>query len=138
MRKITWTWKKILTLICGFLGIGTLVSCYGMPFDPEFYPLDELIDNVSGTIFGDIDKDSNLDRVPGIKITATTINNDEECISYSDKDGNFKIQFAGEYKNGQVNLLFEDVDGEENGSFKSLNITAKQLDNGDIILENKD
>lgn len=31
MKKLTWTWKKILVLICGALGIGMLVSCYGVP-----------------------------------------------------------------------------------------------------------
>ena len=31
MKKLTWTWKKILALIFGALGIGMLVSCYGVP-----------------------------------------------------------------------------------------------------------
>ncbi len=37
MKKITWTWKKILVLIGTLLGIGTLVSCYGMPINGEPY-----------------------------------------------------------------------------------------------------
>ena len=31
MKKLTWTWKKILILIAAAFGIGTLVSCYGTP-----------------------------------------------------------------------------------------------------------
>ena len=36
MKKLTWTWKKIILLIATALGIGTLVSCYGM-VSPEDY-----------------------------------------------------------------------------------------------------
>jgi len=38
MKKITWTWKKIITLIGTAFGIGMLVSCYGMP--PNWSPDD--------------------------------------------------------------------------------------------------
>ena len=31
MEKIKWTWKKVLATIAAVLGIGTIVSCYGMP-----------------------------------------------------------------------------------------------------------
>jgi hypothetical protein len=31
MKKLTWTWKKIVVLIAAAFGIGTLVSCYGVP-----------------------------------------------------------------------------------------------------------
>ena len=45
MKKLTWTWKKILVLICGALGIGMLVSCYGVPNpgDDIYYP-DDIVD----------------------------------------------------------------------------------------------
>lgn len=40
MKKLTLTWKKIVAIILGALGIGTLTSCYGMPItsgDDEIY-----------------------------------------------------------------------------------------------------
>ena len=43
MKKLTWTWRKILVLITAAFGIGTLVSCYGvMPgyldeYDDSYY-----------------------------------------------------------------------------------------------------
>ena len=33
--KINWTWKKVTGTILGILGIGTLVSCYGMVEDDD-------------------------------------------------------------------------------------------------------
>lgn len=42
MKKLTWTWKKILVLITAAFGIGTLVSCYGV-LPPEY--LDEYDDS---------------------------------------------------------------------------------------------
>ena len=36
MKKIKWTWKKILVTTATVLGIGTLVSCYGMPNNDDY------------------------------------------------------------------------------------------------------
>ena len=36
MKKLTWTWKKVIALVGAALGIGTLVSCYGV-VNPERY-----------------------------------------------------------------------------------------------------
>ena len=46
MKKLTWTWKKILVLICGALGIGMLVSCYGVP-NPgdDIYSYSDIVDD---------------------------------------------------------------------------------------------
>lgn len=41
MKKITWNWKKIVTIILGTLGIGTLTSCYGMPIGPDDYDYED-------------------------------------------------------------------------------------------------
>jgi hypothetical protein len=35
MKKITWTWKKIVALVGTLFGIGMLVSCYGMVVPPD-------------------------------------------------------------------------------------------------------
>ena len=41
MKKITWNWKKTVTIILGTLGIGTLTSCYGMPIGPDDYDYED-------------------------------------------------------------------------------------------------
>ncbi|MBQ5999483.1 MAG: hypothetical protein IJL70_08445 [Treponema sp.] len=35
--KLHWTWKKILGLLFGICGIGTLTSCYGMVENDDDY-----------------------------------------------------------------------------------------------------
>lgn len=136
MKKITWTWKKILTLICGFLGIGTLVSCYGMPINYE------PTDRISGCVVGDIDGDSEEEPVPGIKVTATVhdYEDDSEKVfsATTDKDGLFNIDLEELYYPNEVMLKTEDVDGPANGSFEeSLHWLYHGLNNT-LYLNNKE
>ncbi|MBQ5999021.1 MAG: hypothetical protein IJL70_06080 [Treponema sp.] len=35
--KLHWTWKKVLGLVLGICGIGTLTSCYGMVENDDDY-----------------------------------------------------------------------------------------------------
>lgn len=132
MRKITWTWKKILALICGFLGIGTLTSCYGMPYD--LYD----IDYASGYVYDDIDGDDEFDEdegVPGIQVTAYYPSyeyedgetkedwlkkNDKLGTATTDENGYFCINFDNAYPEYGFIFKVEDIDGEENGSYKTI------------------
>ncbi len=43
MKKLTWTWKKVIALVGAAIGIGTLVSCYGV-VNPERYDFESNYD----------------------------------------------------------------------------------------------
>ena len=123
MKKITWTWKKIVTLICGALGIGTLVSCYGV------VNISEDIYSLSGTIVNEEGK-----TIPGIRVSAILLKtrgeyDEPDDLDYpddfdyngsttSDDDGTYYLSWEayGEYT---AHIYAEDVDGDENGSFKN-------------------
>ena len=122
MKKLTWTWKKIVTLICGALGIGTLVSCYGV------VNINEDIYSLSGTIVDEEGK-----TIPGIRVSAILLTRGEydepDDLDYpddfdyngstkSDDDGTYYLSWEayGEYT---AHIYAEDVDGDENGSFKN-------------------
>lgn len=136
MKKITWTWKKIVTLILGFLGIGTLTSCYGVlpPLRTKF---------ITGTVMGDIDGDGIDEPVSGIQYTF--ISDEYSCeglIGSYYPDGRFDIETSK--ADISFGITFTDIDGEENGSFKTKTITGKStfdeeyLDLGEIHLEKAD
>ena len=120
MKKITWTWKKIVTLICGALGIGTLVSCYGV-----VNPTQEVY-SLSGSIVNEEGK-----TIPGIRVSAILLKTrgESDDLDYpddfdyngstrSDDDGTYYLSWEayGEYT---AYIYAEDVDGDENGSFKN-------------------
>lgn len=142
MKKLTWTWKKIVALILGFLGIGTLTSCYGV--------LPPLISKViTGTVMGDIDGDGIDEPVSGILYTFITgeyqrregvIGNGLSGSYYS--NGRFEIETSK--ADISFGITFTDFDGEENGFFKTKTITGKSpydeeyLDLGEIHLEKAD
>lgn len=130
MKKLTLTWKKIISTILGFLGIGTLVSCYGMPlgYSSVF---------ISGSVNGDIDGDPDTpdQPIPDIEIRVN-----DEYRSTTNIEGKFFfcLDYEGVYK-----VSFVDVDNKENGSFKTktippLDTTGKSdIDLGPINLEKK-
>ena len=68
MKKITWTWKKIITLIGTAFGIGMLVSCYGMP--PNWSPDD--YDNSDYEYNDDEENDSENDDVEDSNVISLT------------------------------------------------------------------
>ena len=138
MKKITWTWKKIVTLICGALGIGTLVSCYGV-----VNPTEEIF-SLSGTIVDEADN-----PIKGIKVSAGephTQGEDEEShdfdcykTTYSNDDGTYSLSWSS-YGLYSVNVYVEDIDGEENGSFNNKlfeidysNVEGKGVNNTNTI-----
>ena len=117
MKKLTWTWKKIVTLICGALGIGTLVSCYGV-----VNPTQDVY-SLSGTV---VDEEGMT--IPGIKVSAVSLQSWEQEDKPNDDsyygstksrdDGTYYLSWeeAGAYP---AHIYVEDVDGDENGSFKN-------------------
>lgn len=112
MKKITWTWKKVVSIILGLLGIGTLTSCYGMPIQDPYYNPEGVNVVFKGIVKGDIDGDGETEPVPGIKIlsnyskTLSNTNGKFEILAYFPDDGE------------PCYLYFTDVDGEKNGAFK--------------------
>lgn len=149
MKKLTWTWKKIVNIILGLLGIGTLTSCYGVV--APIFPKD-----IQGQVTGDIDGDGKEEPVPEIEICCTgdfehlyiykAVDEDSEHRkSYTDKEGFFYESFVFD---SDTELSFAvtltDIDGKQNGSFKTKTIPVKMsfeedfLDLGEIVLEPAD
>ncbi len=145
MEKLHWTLKKIISLILGLLGIGTLTSCYGvvpvmMYGTPSNY--DGSLFSLSGKVKGDINKDGEIkEPVKYIEISIKAKNNpsDDETnqndeyfdlyeTTKTDENGNFSIYW--EYKDSikDYKITFKDIDGQENGSFKDKSIDVQFTD----------
>jgi len=106
MVKLSEKSRRVLRKIYQGLGAATITllfqACYGMPMD-----------NVR--IRGTVSSKAN-NPIPGIKVSVLNISSD-----LTDNEGKFNI-YA--YEQTSYNLLFEDIDGEENGGyFKSLEKT---------------
>lgn len=166
MKKIKLAFSKTLVKIgkklIQIFGIssimGTFGSClvaYGMP-EPYDYPsmYGTLINyNFTGRVLGDIDKDGTAEPVKDIKVTLTCTNAQNEKTNTevkTDEDGKYKINVREGYGWGKeakysYEVTFEDVDGDQNGSFKSKTLeagysdsyNAKSVDLGETTLENK-
>lgn len=107
--KITWTWKKIVGIIAGFLGIGTLVSCYGMPFDYDSM-------YVGGTVKSADDETP----IQGITVSAYSDYDYDKTFTVTDENGYYEVLVQYTYsgsENPGCELYFEDEDGEENGGY---------------------
>lgn len=111
IKKLKWTWKKIITLIAGFLGIGTLVSCYGMPMDVEDI-------SISGTVTSSTDNTPIKDIAVDLHIENGWVQNGR---TYTNENGYYEINTYYEYPRGYaVNkgyIIFTDEDGESNGGY---------------------
>lgn len=118
MKKIKLTWKKCVAIVAGFFGIGTLVSCYGViPYGQ--------IDEHSGTVSGEIDGE--LKPIKGIKVSSY------ENDTFTDENGNYKIS-THDYNDY---LYFEDIDGEENGSFEGYSMEVTDETDYNVVLTAK-
>ncbi len=100
---IRWTFKKTFTSILTLLGIGTLTSCYGMA--PNYARLE-------GTVTS---KDGNK-AVSGIRVRALDSDGLELDSTETMEGGMYYLNTKA--LGSKVKVLFEDVDGKENGSFK--------------------
>ena len=161
MKKIKLAFSKALVKIgkklIKIFGIsslmGTFGSClvaYGMPEPVAMYGT-YVNYNFTGTVFGDIDNDGNTEPVKDIKVTLTCTdakNKKTAKNATTDEDGNYEIKVSEGYGWGEeakysYEVTFEDVDGEENGSFKSKTIKVdnsnsyddKSVDLGKTTLE---
>jgi len=115
---ITLTWKKIVAVIAGFLGIGTLTSCYGMPItDPYHTP-----DGSTNVIFEGVVTDKKGNGIPGIKVTSNY------ATTKSKENGYFEVLAYYPIEDPVSTLTFIDIDGEENGSFESKSVNKKKPD----------
>lgn len=109
-----WSWQKITALIAGFFGIGTLVSCYGMPRGDSV--------EIKGTVTGLIDGE--LKPIPDISVYT------QFDKAVTDEKGEYVI--CGYLK--RDSLLFEDEDLDNNGCFKPMYIPLEN-DQVDVTLE---
>ena len=136
MKKLTVTWQKIVTIILGFLGIGTLTSCYGMPEPSSHF----VYTTVNGEVWGDVDSNPETPDEP-VKGISVCLNDKEKTTT--DDNGYFEFSFEYETYGHVVQEVYElslvDKDGTENGNFKKLvqNIDPSVESNlGVIKLEN--
>ncbi|WP_461257100.1 radical SAM-associated putative lipoprotein [Treponema sp. R80B11-R83G3] len=105
MVKLSDRSRRVLRRIYQGLGAATVSilfqACYGMPMDDV---------TISGTVTSKTDN-----PIPDIKVS---VENFSSCST--DSDGKFNIYAYGQ---ASYNLLFEDVDGPLNGSYKTLEKT---------------
>ena len=134
---------KILSLICSLLGIPLLFSCdddsavfkteteepclYGMP--PNY-------GQFIGTVSGDVHDTGKKSLLPNVKIYSESENfnksgtiSEEGYIFKTDGEGRFYIDL---WESGDYVFRFEDGDGAENGSFKTLKKTITYTAGTDV------
>jgi putative lipoprotein (rSAM/lipoprotein system) len=117
MRKISEKARRILRMIYMGLGAATVSllfqACYGMPLNysetPDMYGMPP---DKGDTIYGVVRSKTEA-PVSGIKVSVK----DVPSYSFTNVNGSFRIYVPQQelYK-----LKFEDVDGDKNGSFKTL------------------
>lgn len=123
MKKIKWNLKKTGVTLLGILGIGTLTSCYGMPPNPS-----------SSFIEGKIKSGSEA-SIPGIEVSLFDKDGLLVSETISDKDGNYAICI---FSDGKYILKFKDIDGIENGKYKTLEmpVNVENIDSSTLIIKN--
>lgn len=147
--------KKLIQIFGISSLMGTFGSClvaYGMPEHVAMYGT-YVNYSFTGRVLGDIDKDGTAEPVKDIKVTLTCTdaeNNKTTKDVTTNEDGEYKIKVSEGYGWGKeakysYEVTFEDVDGDQNGSFKSKTLeagssdsyNAKSVDLGVTTLENK-
>jgi len=119
MLKLSDGSRRVLRRIYQGLGVATVSllfqACYGTP------PYKEVAIN------GTVSSKSNI-PIPGIKVSVEYLAPER----FTDKDGvfNFYVPEQDLYE-----LQFEDVDGDENGSYKTLKKTVKYNDAKGVNLQ---
>lgn len=121
------TFKKIITSILGFFGIMTFTSCYGMPANENWISL-------SGTVTGDDDGSASTPAVPveGIRVSVQDSAGKELAYSQTDEDGMYYMEMETEADviPAYLTYIFEDIDGEKNGSYKKKTETKEFTESG--------
>lgn len=157
MEKLHWTWKKIVSIVLGFLGIGTLTSCYGMPYidnPDEMYGCPHNKYFVSGTVTGDTDGDGKYEPLQKIEISVKKIDIPEDgsyggYTPYSDENGNFVVTvitdngYEDENYNPNANRFSatftdraDNTDDERKVTFKTFEYTFKFDEEDEIPSDN--
>lgn len=124
MKKIKAGFKKIIAILCNFLGLGLITGCDN--FIKSFAAMYGCPPYVAGHVTGDIDGDGTAEAVKGIQVT---INTNPERSEITDEEGAYYV-YPGTA--GTYTITFEDVDGEDNGSFetKTAEVEVKTDKNG--------
>ncbi len=132
MIKLKCNWKKVVTSVFAVLGVGTLTSCYGV-IDPSSVP------GVAGTVTSAKTTEENEGTpIEGIKITMQTPDGTVLGTTTTESDGSYYFELSTEgYSDSgkQYTLIFEDVDGKANGSFKK-KIDTVTIDLYQTVLKN--
>ena len=123
VKKIKWNLKKTGVTLLGILGIGTLTSCYGMPPNQK-----------ASFIEGKI-KSGSEKTIPGIEVSLFDKDGLFLSKTISDKDGNYAICI---FSLGKYILKFKDIDGIENGKYKTLetSVNVEDVDFSTLIIKN--
>ncbi len=130
MKKIKTVYLRIVAAVCNFFGIGLVLGCDLNGNGKSLWPLAPAMygspPSVSGYVYGDIDGDGKTEPVKGIQVTAS---NDESVKEITTEDGYYCFITKGKDK---IQIIFTDVDGEQNGSFKTsqAEITPEVYANG--------
>lgn len=124
MTGLNINWRRALGALMGVLGFGGcfLTSCakmYGCP-------------SADYKLVGDV-KDVRRNPIPGIRVVFDRYPQDEKHgkdTLYTDEKGHFEKDLPGFMWDESSIVKFEDVDGSENGSFRT-----KILANEDLVFE---
>ena len=117
MKKIIQSKKiirRMVTSLLSVLGIGTLTACYGV-YPGYFYYYGRVTSGV------DADGDGEKDGIKGIKVELSQNGHLIESTE-TDEDGTFYISYDEDEINldEKCTIILTDVDGEENGKWKTL------------------
>ena len=107
-------WQKLLAALLSAMGLS---SC--LVEQPDMYGMGPNYAEISGTVTSDEDADGDgeNDPIPGIEAKVLDAEGNELSCDVTREDGRF---FLDTNKMGsEVTLTFTDIDGEENGLFKS-------------------
>ena len=124
MTRLIINWRRVLGNLLGVLGFGGcfLISCekmYGCP-------------SADYKLVGDV-KDVRTNPIPGIRVVFDRYPENEKNgkdTLYTDAKGHFEKDLPDyDWNEGSI-VKFEDVDGSENGSFRT-----KILANEDLVFE---
>lgn len=122
--------QKIITAILGFFGIMTFTSCYGMPANYT---------SLYGKVTGDDDGDDSTLAVPveGIKVSVKDSADQTLASTETGTDGTYWLEIDEKPEHlwgDNLTFVFEDIDGAENGSYKTKTETKKfTKDDGDSL-----
>jgi len=123
-----WLAKPLLGVLTAAIPV-FIAACYGAPGDNldddyEYDPEKSIAGRVLSSLTGS--------GIPYIRVTCLLANGTAYDEAYSSADGEFEL-WVSEYRSCEA-LMFEDLDGEENGAFDSLEFSFVD-DGSDVVVE---